>query len=758
MKKILSPHYILCSLLLIVLLLFHRSDNAWLQWLQFKCFDFYQQVEPRRPDPLKMAAEVAIVDIDEKALRQVGQWPWPRTALAKLVDALTDDQVAAIGFDAVFPEEDRTSPHMLLSEHPEIPAAARQALQSLPSNEEVLVASMQRSGKVVMGEAGINEATPETKLTIKGTPGILSRDSNTLVLPLLGKYDGLVANRPQLDAAARGIGLFSTRPDADGIIRRVALVERIGETQLFPSLALEMLRVALGGGDAYLLKGYKDGRPGLESILLKTPDPKINFEIPTDPQGRVYVHFARYPTAQPPLYISAADVLNGSPEIKKKLAGKLVVIGTSAAGLKDLRQTPINPALPGVEVHAQVLETILSGTHLTRPIEAVMIEFGLILLGGILMIILVPRLNAVWTFLLTAVLIAGLIATAWHFYISRHQLLDAAYPSLSLFLLFIALSYLNYMREEKGRKQVRNAFSHYVSPALLEQIANHPEKLALGGETKNITILFSDIRGFTTISERFNAQELTRFINKFLTPMTNVILQHEGTIDKYMGDAIMAFWNAPLDVEHHAEKACRAALKMQEAVKALNLKLQEDAMKEKGTTNRRHYTAPINIGIGLNTGDCCVGNMGSDQRFDYSALGDDVNLASRLEGQSKTYGVDIVLGANTVKQLPKNTFAIIELDLIQVKGKTEPATIYALLGDEGWLKDTNFQQLSNEAQAMLNAYRERNWNEAERLARRLPQRIPSLQSLTDLYLERIEGFRNSPPPKDWNGVYVAKSK
>lgn len=761
MKKHL-PHYLLGFILLAGILVLHRSDLPAVEWLRYKAFDAYQQIQPRTPNPAAMPAEVAIIDIDEAALKAHGQWPWPRTKLAELVTTLQQYQVAAMGFDIVFAEADNTSPQMLANTAPSLDESTREALHSLPSHDHIFAEAI-RNARVVLGQVGIYEPTSANQLQQKMGFAMLSPDAENLILPSINQYAGLVENQPEQEEAATGLGLFSTRPDSDGIIRRVALVERLADGKtLRPSLSLEMLRVALGGQDDYLVKGFKDGRLGIESILVRTANPKQNFEIPTDSQGRIFVHFAKYPTAKPPLYISAAEVLSQNPDTMQKmrqlLAGKLTIIGTSAVGLKDIRQTPINPVLPGVEIHAQVLETILSGAHLTRPAEIVLIEFGILLLGGVAMIILIPRLSAIWTFLLSTSIAGGMVATAWNLYTSKHQLMDVAYPSVALFSLFLVLSYLNYMREEKERKQVKNAFGHYVSPALLEQIAANPDKLVLGGETRNITVLFSDIRGFTTISERFNAQELTRFINRYLTPMTNVIMSHEGTIDKYMGDAIMAFWNAPLDVANHAEKACRAALKMQEAVRTLNIQLQENAAKEKSKTNRRHYTAPIAIGIGLNTGDCCVGNMGSDQRFDYSALGDAVNLASRLEGQSKNYGVDIVLGQNTVDQLPDNMFAFIEIDRIQVKGKTEPATIYALLGDEGWLADGKFKDLKQDAFAMVGAYRRRVWNEAERYARRLPQHLPALQGLCDLYLARIEEFRKNPPPENWDGVYVAKSK
>jgi adenylate cyclase len=751
-KKLFSAHYVIGTVMLLTLLGLHRGNLPAVEWLQNKSFDLYQQIQPRQPDPSKMAAEVAIIDIDEKALAAQGQWPWPRNLLAELVTKLTQAGVAAIGFDIVFAEADRTSPALIAAQNPQMNAYLRKSLQGLPSNEDILVKAISQS-RVVLGQVGIAEDKSYAQTSPKAGFGILSSNADKLIYPYLNRYRGLVTNRPELDTATQGLGLFSTRPDADGIIRRVALIETLPNKKLRPALALEMLRVALGGKDDYLIKGFKDGSAGIQSIIVKTANPKQTFEIPTDARGQVYVHFASYAT-KPPLYLSAADVMSGDPQTLQKLAGKLVIIGTSAAGLKDIRQTPISPVLPGVEVHAQLLETILSNSHLTRPADAVMIEFGGLLIGGLVMIFLIPRLSALSTFLLSTGIIGGLVASAWYYYTTKQQLLDIAFPALSITAIFVILSYLNYMHEERERKKAKAAFGHYVSPALLEQIAANPDKLVLGGETRNITILFSDIRGFTTISERFNAQELTRFINKFLTPMTNVIMEQEGTIDKYMGDAIMAFWNAPLDVENHAVKACIAALKMQEAVKALNAKLQADAAAENGTTNRRHYVAPIAIGVGVNTGDCCVGNMGSDQRFDYSALGDDVNLASRLEGQSKTYGVDVVLGQNTVAQLPENLFSIIELDLIQVKGKTEPVTVYALLGEAAGSDAT----VEHDTAAMLKAYRSQQWSEAERYARRLPQHREDLQTLCDLYLERIANFQKSPPPEHWNGVYIAKSK
>ncbi|MCE3233169.1 MAG: adenylate cyclase [Rickettsiaceae bacterium] len=293
-----------------------------------------------------------------------------------------------------------------------------------------------------------------------------------------------------------------------------------------------------------------------------------------------------------------------------------------------------------------------------------------------------------------------------------------------------------------------------MSPALVAQLAANPESLKLGGETKNLTLLFSDIRGFTTISESFNAEDLTKFINSFLTPMTTVILNHKGTIDKYMGDCIMAFWNAPLDDPEHPKNACNAALTMIKELAALNIRLEEEA-KEKG----RKFI-PIHVGVGLNTGYACVGNMGSDQRFDYSVLGDDVNLASRLEGQSKTYGVDIVIGENT--KAAAGEFATLELDLIKVKGKTKPVRIYTLLGDNTLAENTDFKEFCYLFNNMLKEYREQNWNAAKTLLESAKTQCGKLDihiyGLFKLYEERIDSFIANPPAADWDGVYEAISK
>lgn len=745
--------------------------RPYIEAIQNWTFDTYQQIQPRTPRPEDMPARPVIIDIDEEALEAYGQWPWPRTVMAQLVENLRAYGAMVIGFDIVFAEPDRTSPRQLTHTIANLSEDIRQTLAQLPDHDAVFAETI-KDGRVVLGQVGEFKKVEPDRLSPKARFGTKQTSFDAPPLTqLLHRYPGAVLNLPELEEHADGIGLFSTLPDEDGIYRKVAMLERIGDNaetaKIFPALSLEMIRVALGGADSAFVE---IGEEGIRKILLKAAGGG-RFEIPTDKYGRVWVHFARYPTGEPPLYVSAKAVLEktAKPEL---LANRLAVVGTSAIGLKDIRATPINGTLPGVEVHSQVMETILSGSHLKREVSDFwnipftsqylsvhQLEVLTILIGGLLMTVLVPRLSAILTGLVGLLIITALVGIGWYHYIEHQILVDYTYPTLCILFIFFNLTYLNYMREEAKKEQIRNAFKHYLSPDLVDQVSDDPDRLTLSGETKELTLLFSDIRGFTTISERFNAQELTRFINRFLTPMTEIIMKSGGTVDKYMGDAIMAFWNAPMDTPDHEVHACRAALEMQAAVKQLNIDLAEDAVLSGQTDpdgNRRH-SVPLMIGIGINTGPCHVGNMGSEQRFDYSALGDDVNLASRLEGQSKTYGVDIVLGENTVTAIG-DAFACIELDYIQVKGKTKPVRIYALLGEKELREDETFMKVEATVTAMLKAYRARKWNEAETLAEKLAKLHKPLTSLAELYKARIHDYRKTPPPKDWDGTFIATTK
>jgi adenylate cyclase len=405
--------------------------------------------------------------------------------------------------------------------------------------------------------------------------------------------------------------------------------------------------------------------------------------------------------------------------------------------------------MPGVEVHAQAIEQILSGRFLVRPDWAEGAELLYLVGFGVILILVLRKVGALASAAVGLIAAAVAVAVSWQSFVVVGFLLDPVIPVAATIAVYGAATLVSYLNAERGRREVRTAFSQYLAPALVERLAADPTQLKLGGETRDMTFLFCDVRGFTTISEGFKSdpQGLTRLINRFLTPMTDAILARRGTIDKYMGDCIMAFWNAPLDDAEHAANACRAALDMRAALIQLNQRLADEAEAD----GRRF--APLGIGIGLNSGTVVVGNMGSDQRFDYSVLGDAVNLASRLEGQSKTYGVDIVAGTDTQANAPG--FAWLELDLIAVKGKDEAVRVYAL---RAAAPDDDHMALAAVQDGLLAAFRAQAWDKALAAVSHARALAPDLSHLWDLYAERIAGYRVEPPGPDWDGVYVAKTK
>jgi adenylate cyclase len=438
-----------------------------------------------------------------------------------------------------------------------------------------------------------------------------------------------------------------------------------------------------------------------------------------------------------------------------KIAGKLVVIGTSAVGLNDIKTTPVSRAMPGVEIHAQVLESALTKAIVQQPNYGIALEFFSALVLGLLVIAFAPNFGPITLVAVGAVFASVLAGTSWFFYTQHKLLVDFTYPLMSTTAIYLTLIFASFVREQAQRRQIRSAFGQYISPALVEQLAQSPEKLVLGGEQREMTIMFSDMRGFTSISETYknDPQGLTSLMNRFLTPLTNAILDRKGTIDKYMGDAIMAFWNAPLDDTQHQINACEAALDMLERVDELEQAREQEA-KDQGLVY-----IPLNIGVGLNTGTCVVGNMGSDVRFDYSVLGDSVNLASRLEGQSKEYGFPIIVGSKTAMAV-KEKFAILELDFIMVKGKKEPEVIYAIAGREDVAQSGRFQRLRNLTIEMLACYRGRDWDGALAAIERGRKSDDghALGSLYKLYEARIRDYINNPPPEDWNGAFALLTK
>jgi adenylate cyclase len=722
-----------CLALLVGFAALRIADPAPIEEIRVRTFDTYQRIDHRKKPEKPI---VTIVGIDDKSLKALGQWPWPRTKIAELIDKLTGLGAAAIAFDVVFPEPDRLNPEIAADSFRDLDEATRDKLKALPSNDQILAETIKRS-RVVLGESGVPEVNPDLDKQLPQT-GLATAGEDPK--PYLYEFPGLIRNIPVLEQAAAGRGLFSIKPERDGIIRRVPII-MIAQGAVMPSLVFEMLRV-VSGSDTILVKTNQDGVVSVRAG---------RFQIPTDSNGQLWVHFARQ---DPSLYVPAVDVLEGrvSPD---RVAGKLVLVGTPALGLNDIKTTPVDPAMPGVEVHAQVLEAALMRAVLTQPNYGFAFEFFAAVVIGLLVIAFAPRLGPVTLVVVGALFGSVLIGTSWYFYKEQKLLVDFTYPLLSTTAIYLTLIFASFVREQQQRKQVRDQFAQYMSPVLVEQLAQSPDKLVLGGEEREMTIMFSDVRGFTTISESYkhDPQGLTALMNRFLTPLTNAILDRKGYVDKYMGDAIMAFWNAPLDDDKHEINACAAALDMLDRIDEVNGAREQEA-KQGG-----HVYIPLKVGIGLNTGVGVVGNMGSDLKKNYSVLGDSVNLASRLEGQSKEYGFPIIVGSRTALAA-REKFAILELDFIKVKGKTEPEVIYAIAGREDVALSERFQRLRNLTIEMLACYRNQDWEGA--LAAidrgRRTDDAHTLDLLFKLYEKRIAEFQHSPPPADWDGAYALLTK
>ncbi|NPU13305.1 adenylate/guanylate cyclase domain-containing protein [Bradyrhizobium sp. 83002] len=725
---------LMCLVLLVAFAALRAADPAPMQELRLRTFDNFQAFSPR----VKTMRPVTIVDIDEKSVAdpKLGQWPWPRTRIAEIIEKLTRLGALVIAFDVVFAEPDRLNPALAAETFPNLDEATREKLKALPSNDQVLADALRRS-RIVLGETASNEVRADLDKTLPVT-GVATIGPEAD--GFMESYPGLLRNVSVIEHAASGRGLFTIPPERDGIIRRVPMILQAQDITML-ALSFEMLRV-VSGADTLVIKADIGG---IKSLRIG------GFEIPTDRKGRIWVHYAR---SDPSIYVSAIDVLEGRvpPE---KIARKLVLIGPSAIGLNDIKTTPVDPAMPGVEVHAQVLESVLTNSILSPPFWGLSAEFFGALIFGLLVIVFAPRLGAVTLVLVGALFASVLIGLSWYAYTQHRFLIDFTYPMLSTTAIYLTLIFASFIREQQQRKEIRGWFAQYMSPVLVEQLAQSPEKLVLGGEEREMTIMFSDVRGFTSISESYkrDPQGLTTLMNRFLTPLTDAIIARKGYVDKYMGDAIMAFWNAPLDDREHHLNACTAALDMLDKIDEVNRQREQEA------AHGGHVYIPLNVGIGLNTGIGVVGNMGSELKKNYSVLGDSVNLASRLEGQTKEYGFPIIVGSATAMAV-KDKLAILELDFIMVKGKTEPEVIYAIAGREDVMYSERFQLLRNLTIEMLAAYRSRDWDEAlAAIARgRKKDEAKELAKLFDLYEARICSYQQNPPPVDWNGAHALTSK
>ena len=654
------------------------SDPTPLQTIRNQTFDSLQQL-----DTIRNSENIAIINIGEKSLQQWGQWPWPRQNFAQLIHDIRQKNGGIIGFTVMFPEKDRFG------------------------GDEVLASWIKGNGIVLSqtpSSRGVRSSGPHI-----GTATIGPSKAQDFLL----EWPNLVTNIPTLEEHAEGIGVLASAPQPDNQTRTYPLAINVGD-KLYPSLAIELLRTHTQK-PSYILK---TSEIGVQEFAVPPFDP-----IVTQPDGTAYTRFNNVFKEYEYIDISSLP----------DLMGKWVIIGVTAEGITNPVPTPRGNLYPQ-HIQAHMLQNFIDGSNIQRSQLSLLTELLCAFISMILVALAVYKLP-IWASMPVSFGIMGSIAYySVYSYTSNLMLFDATFPVLASFLIFTQASFNNFWVQFKLREQIKKQFEHYLAPAMVKKLQKNPELLQLGGETKTMTYLFSDIRGFTPISEQFKTdpQGLGKLINRYMTPMTDLVMENEGTVDKYIGDALMAIWGAPLDIDDHAQRAVDTAMAMEPALLELNKNLKKDGLME------------LSIGIGINTGDAVVGNMGSDQRFDYSVLGDSVNLAARLEAQTKEYGVFFMFTEHTLKQIsiPKN---LVVLDKIAVKGQTDPVTIYTILNDIKQARVIN---------RMVEAYQKREWSECAHQIEVMKEHNWN-DTLAELYSNRI---KQPIPQGDWDGVERKTSK
>lgn len=729
-----------------VYFLAHGRQPAPIEQVSNLLFDEYQKAKPREYDP---DTPVRVVDIDQTSLEKIGQWPWPRTTLAKMNDRLAEAGAVVIAYDVVFSEPDRTSPENITSVLDANPGADGAALDlsGLTPHDKIFAQSFAQS--YVVGGYFLNPQAGQGRPLITPTMNW----SGDKALGAISNYASATPSRVTLQREMLGEGFITIAPDSDFIVRKAPMLYRIGDTVL-PSLSLEALRVAQDAKYYIITTSASsfEGDMAAEGGQIDISKVRVgNFELDLTETGNFNVYYTASP--EPRRFIPAWKILSDAPQDqgwRDTASGSLIFIGTSAEGLKDIRATPLNAAEAGVVVHAQIAEQAIAGVFLRRPYTVFLAESLAILGFGLLLSFILPHLGAAKGAGLTLALGAGAAFTSWYAFTENLYLLSPVYPLLTLLTAYILMTLASLYMTETERSRIRGAFSMYLSPAMVKRVSEEPELLKLGGEDRRITVLFLDIRSFSKISEMFEPSEITAFLNLFLTPMTEILQKNNATIDKYIGDAIVAFWNAPLDDPQHEMNAARAVREMHDALVSLNKKYRDsDTVK---------WPDSVAMGIGLNTGTCTVGNLGSAQRFNYSMIGDAANLSSRIEGLTKQYGLEILIGNETAKALPDA--ALLEMDVIKVVGRSAPERVFTIAGLEDTAANAAFIQLRDSHEAFLSAYRAQNWDKAAALALSLEQSAADfgLSKYYAIMAGRAAHYKDSPPPDDWDGVHIATEK
>ena len=679
---------------------------------------------------------IIIADIDEKSLTALGHWPWDRGILAEFMDVMFDHyQVRSLGYDVLFAEPDTD---------PGVTALRGMAEKELRSDRQ-FQRIWKSLGPTLNFDQRFADSFEERKVVL-GYVFAHGQDSQLNVLPppaaelpadFVGRLglpqpQGFSGNLEVLQSSAWGGGFFDNPTiDIDGVFRRVPLLQEF-DGKLYASLALAMVRASGSDPSVELILDTDSNYPFVDALRLGDQI------IPLAPLATVLVPYRGGANSFP--YYSISDILEKKvpPE---KLRGRIVLVGSSAPGLKDQRTTPLETTYPGVEVHANLIAGLLDNNIKRQPGWIIAVEFLLLLTISIVLGLINARLEPMRSLLVTMVALAAVVTGnlyAWN----NNLVLPLASPVGLILIIFAFQTLWGFFVEARDKRMLAKLFGQYIPPELVEEMAESPEKISVSGESRDMTVLFSDVRGFTTISEGLEPQALTVLMNEMLTPMTHVIHHHRGTIDKYMGDAIMAFWGAPLTDDNHARHALEAGLEMVKALPQINQRFRDKGWPE------------INIGVGLNSGVMSVGNMGSEFRMAYTVMGDAVNLGSRLEGLTKQYGVNIIVSEFTKAKVPDYSF--LELDRVRVKGKDEPVIIFEPLGATDKQPEDLLARVDRFHTALLD-YRQQHWDAAESVLKALKEEDPQ-RKIYDVYLERIQHFREDPPDIDWDGVFTHTSK
>jgi adenylate cyclase len=747
---LLSKHWSRIAVTLVPLLfgLLHASGLLQIGVLQ-RLDDIIYDARLRATMARTLDERIVIVDIDEKSLAEVGRWPWGRNRLAELVDELFDRQkVALLGFDVVFAEADDSSGlkrlrQLAQAELKDQAGFSERLNQLQPALDyDAAFARSLQNRPIVMGyyftsdrDGRTNGVLPKPVMTAESLQGRPIKFTS---------WNGYGSNIEQLAAAAPMGGYFNSITDGDGVVRSFPLVAEY-KGQYYESLSLAMFRMLIGlpsvqpgfPKDRFIGRSYQ----GLESVVLRLGDKSL--AVPVDDRVAALVPFRGPGNADGGSfkYVSASDVLN-KRLAEGSLKEKIVLLGTTAPGLLDLRVTPVGETYPGVEVHANVISGLLDGKILVKPDYTIGYEVVVLVFAGLALAFALPLLSATRAVLASVAVLAAVVGLNFWLYLGHGLVLPLAAALVMVLTAFALNMSYGYFVESRSKRELANLFGTYVPPELVDEMVKDPDSYSMKAASKELTVMFCDMRGFTKMSERMEPTQLQELLNAVFNRLTDIIRSNRGTIDKYMGDCVMAFWGAPVDIPDHARLAVKTSMEMANAVRKINEEHRAKGIPE------------IGIGIGVNTGTMCVGDMGSDIRRSYTVIGDSVNLGSRLEGLSKVYGVDIVVSETSRKLAPE--FAWQELDRVRVKGKEQAVAIYWPVAPADRVDKAVGDELKAWG-AFLKAYRAQDWDQCDVLMLNL-QRMNAKKYLYELYSERVASMRLLPFDPEWDGATNFETK